>query len=241
MSVDIYYKYNFRYDKKLYMENLKKTLNEKGIKNLSDFRALLLKCGCESYETARSYYNLRRVLPLNILGSICKNLKLNSDEIMFPNSIFKYDFTKGIGANTDELNYTSSLLQNVFIYNNTSSDYIYTLSLVLAKYNYLLQKHYYASLSNTELTELGNFSTNFLKEKKSNKVLDWHEFLNWEKELVTDDFISEFYDKYTLVCLNSKDGEIVECKFLLQNKKDIVDNKIFNDLNNLLPPQDKIV
>ena len=241
MSVDIYYRYDFSYNKNLYMETLKKVLYEKGINNLNDFRALLLKCGCESYETAKSYFNLRRVIPLNILGMICNYLNISSDEIMFPNSIPKFEYTKGIGATCEELDLISTLFQSVFIFDSPTSPFINTLSLVLSKYNYLLQKYYYGNLSNIELKEMGNFSINFLMDKKTNKLLNWKDFLIWKNELRTDDFLNDFYNKYMLVCLNPEDGEMWECKVLLQNKKTKLNNKLFNDLNNLLPYQERII
>ena len=243
MNIDVYYKYDFSYDKNLYMKTLKQKLYEKGIKTFKDFHLLLTKCenGSVSDDTAKSYFNLRRVVPNKLLNSICRVLNLNSSEIMFPNSIPKFEYTKGIGSNHEELNFTSTLLQNVFFYDNVSSSYIYTLSLVLAKYNYLLQKYYYAGLPNIELKELGNVSINFLMDRETKKLLDWKEFVNWKKGLIVDNILNAFYDKYTFVCLNPEDGEMIECKVLLHNKKTTIDNKLLNEINNLLPDQDKIL
>lgn len=242
MNIDVYYKYDFSYDKNLYMKTLKQKLYEKGIKTFRDFYWLLKNCenGSVSVDTAKSYFNLRRVVPNKLLNSICRVLNLNSSEIMFPNSIPKFEYTKGIGSNHEELNFTSTLLQNVFFYDNVSSSYIYTLSLVLAKYNYLLQKYCYASLPNIELKEFGNVSINFFINKETKKLLDWKEFVNWKNELNVDNVLKAFYDKYAIACFNPEDGEMIECKVLLQNKKDIMDNKMFNEINNLLPYQDRI-
>lgn len=240
MNIDIYYKYDFSYNKDLYMKTLMEKLHEKGIKTLKDFYLLLTKCGCVCYDTARSYFHAHRVVPLDLLCSICETLNLNSSEIMFPNSIPKFEYAKGIGSNDNELSFTSSLLREVFAYNNVSSNYIYTLSLVLAKYNYLLQKYCYASLPNIELKEFGNVSINFFINKETKKLLDWKEFVNWKNELNVDNVLNAFYDKYAIACFNPEDGEMIECKILLQNKKDIMDNKMFNEINNLLPYQDRI-
>ena len=105
MNIDVYYKYDFSYDKNLYMKTLKQKLYEKGIKTFRDFYWLLTKCenGSVSDDTAKSYFNLRRVVPIKLLNSICRVLNLNSSEIMFPNSIPKFEYTKGIGSNQDQI------------------------------------------------------------------------------------------------------------------------------------------
>ena len=77
--------------------------------------------------------------------------------------------------------------------------------------------------------------------KKTNRLLNWEDFLIWKNELCTEDFLNDFYNKYMLVCLNPEDGEMWECKVLLQNKKTKLNNKLFNDLNNLLPYQERII
>ena len=78
-------------------------------------------------------------------------------------------------------------------------------------------------------------------DRETKKLLDWNEFINWKKGLDVDNILNAFYDKYTFVCLNPEDGEMIECKVLLHNKKTTIDNKLLNEINNLLPYQDKIL
>ena len=84
--MDIYKKYDFSYDANTFMKNFRKTIEGKGYTTLGSFHSLLKDLGVNSYDTARSYYNLRRVLPIDLFKAICDELNLNATEIMFPNS-----------------------------------------------------------------------------------------------------------------------------------------------------------
>lgn len=253
MKIDAYKKYDFKYNEKVFMENLKKELIQKGYKTLGEFHRLLCTYGVTSYDNARSYYNLRRVIQIDLLKKLCEQLDLNVTEIMFPNGVdptLSYKATQKI-INDMELIFNSfndifyiynderilehgvepsplRLTDPVTYYKDLRSS-IERLNLVIAKYNYCLQQFYYADLCDDMLAFVGNFSTNFLYDVRTKKQLDWQEFKNWKKELVTDDFLKEFYNKYTFM------HHDIECSELLKMLKRCLPSELFNDVNNLMP------
>lgn len=245
MIVDVYKRYNFNYDEKLFMSNLKKALNEKGIKSLGTFHNLLIGIGVPGYEIARSYYNLRRTVPFDVFVRICEKLDLNATEIMFPGSILDPLCERFIASNHKDYNiafmdfyifyfmYSDSLkseIDETLIKNSVEK-----ISLILHKYNYLLQKFYYADVANTEIKDLRVFSVYFLSDRKTLKEFDWHEFKKWKEELKSDDFLKDFYEKYTLTMYDYTLKEIIE--YLKNN----ISEEVFNNLNNLLPANDRII
>lgn len=245
MIVDVYKRYNFNYDEKLFMSNLKKALNEKGIKSLGAFHYLLTGIGVPGYEIARSYYNLRRTVPFDVFVRICEKLDLNATEIMFPGSILDPLCERFIASNHKDYNiafidfytlyfmYSDSLkseIDETLIKNSVEK-----LSLILHKYNYLLQKFYYADVANTEIKDLGVFSEYFLSDRKTLEKLDWHELKKWKEELKSDDFLKDFYEKYTLTIYDYTLKEIIEYF------KNNISEEVFNNLNNLLPANDRII
>ena len=243
--LEVYQRYNFNYDEKLFMSNLKKALNEKGIKSLGTFHNLLIGIGVPGYEIARSYYNLRRTVPFDVLVRICEKLDLNATEIMFPGSILDPLCERFIASNHKDYNiafmdfyifyfmYSDSLkseIDETLIKNSVEK-----ISLILHKYNYLLQKFYYADVANTEIKDLGVFLEYFLSDRKTGEKLDWHEFKKWKEELKCDDFLKDFYEKYTLTMYDYTLKEIIE--YLKNN----ISEEVFNNLNNLLPANDRII
>lgn len=254
--VDIYKRYNFEYDENVYKKNLKEALLNKGYKKLSSFYNLLDECGSSSYETARSYYNLRRTVPLDVFRDICLKLDLNATEIMFPGSIKKFDFNIDKYDSPDGYGKIFLIFNEIFyIYNdemhpdivneelkqNDPEKYYKELkknidkaTLILAEYNYLLQKYCFSNICNNELRFFGNISTLYLKDRETNQLLDLKKFLEWKKELKKEDIIKSFYDKYTFVFQD------VECKELLQMLKRCVSPSVFTEINNLMPKQDRI-
>ena len=243
--LEVYQRYDFKYDEKLFMSNLKKALNEKGIKSLGAFHYLLIGIGVPGYEIARSYYNLRRTVPFDVLVRICEKLDLNATEIMFPGSILDPLCERFIASNHKDYNiafmdfyifyfmYSDSLkseIDETLIKNSVEK-----ISLILHKYNYLLQKFYYADVANTEIKDLGVFSECFLSDRKTLKKLDWDEFKKWKEELKSNDFLEDFYEKYTLTIYDYTFKEIVEYF------KNNVSEEVFNNLNNLLPENDRII
>ncbi len=250
--LEVYQRYNFNYDEKLFMSNLKKALNEKGIKSLGAFHNLLIGIGVPGYEIARSYYNLRRTVPFDVLVRICEKLDLNATEIMFPGSILDplcerfiasnhkdynnifntlyFMYSDSLKSDDEVLDYEKSEIDETLINNSVEK-----LSLILHKYNYLLQKFYYADVANTEIKDLGVFSECFLSDRKTLEKLDWHEFKKWKEELKSNDFLEDFYEKYTLTIYDYTFKEIVEYF------KNNISKEVFNNLNNLLPENDRII
>lgn len=243
--LEVYQRYNFNYDEKLFMSNLKKALNEKGIKSLGAFHNLLIGIGVPGYEIARSYYNLRRTVPFDVLVRICEKLDLNATEIMFPGSILDPLCERFIASNHKDYNITFMDFYNLyFMYSDSLKSEIdetliknsvEKLSLILHKYNYLLQKFYYADVANTEIKDLGVFSEYFLSDRKTLEKFDWHEFKKWKEELKSDNFLKDFYEKYTLTIYDYTLKEIIE--YLKNN----ISEEVFNNLNNLLPANDRII
>lgn len=244
MEINVYKKYDFSYDEKQFMKNFKEAIVEKGYKSLSLFYGLLQKFECSSYETARSYYNLRRVIPLKLFASICNYLNLNATKIMYPNSIFEYNYTNplAIDAVAYKITYFAFLsvfdykenieqlfkTMNIEEYSESIKKDVYTVSLILSKYNYLLQRYYYAGLSNIELDDMIIFSVNNIVERESNNKFEFKEFLKWKKELKTTDFLDEFYKKYTLSFSDRK------CSEILEENKNYLTKELFDLINNLL-------
>ena len=243
MMIDVYHRYDFRYDEKKYMKNLKNVIVNKGYKSLSLFHELLKSIGILSYETARSYYNLRRIVTIDVLVKICNKLEINANEIMFPDSIPQQNYSN-VKNNLND--YTKTFNTIFYIYNieehpevSISNDYIELeeainkLSLILSKYNYLLQKYYFADLCNDELNELGNFTVNFIVDRKTNNKVDWSEFILWKKQVKTNDFLQDFYDKYTFGFHDKI------CAMHLKNMKNHLPDLIYKNINELLPIQDR--
>lgn len=250
MEIDVYKKYDYSYDEKQFMKSFKEALVEKGYTSLSLFYGLLQKFGYSSYETARSYYNLRRVVPLKLFASICNYLDLNATKLMYPSSIFEYNFSRPLVSDAESGRTTYLHFISVFDhkenieylikdigsekFNESLKNDIYFLSLILAKYNYLLQRYYYASLSNAELTDFGMFSENHIVDRETNSKFEFKEFEKWRKEIKTTDFLDEFYKKYTLGFMTRK------CSEIFKENKSYFTKEIFDLINNLLYKIDKV-
>jgi hypothetical protein len=139
-------------------------------------------------------------------------------------------YSDSLKSDDEFLDYEKSEIDETLINNSVEK-----LSLILHKYNYLLQKFYYADVANTEIKDLGVFSEHFLSDRKTFEKLDWHEFKKWKEELKSDDFLKDFYEKYTLTIYDYTLKEIIE--YLKNN----ISEEVFNNLNNLLPANDRII
>lgn len=250
MEINVYKKYDFTYNEQQFMKSFKETLIEKGYTSLSLYYGLLQKFGCSSYETARSYYNLRRVVPIELFSSICNYLKLNATKLMYPGSIFEYDFNRPLIFDTVSSRTTFSCFCSVFDYEENieilfksmnKEEYskhlkedVSSVGVILAKYNYLLQKYYYAGLSNSERLDLELFSIHHIIKREDNSKFETKEFEIWKKELKTTNFIDEFYKKYTL-CFNDR-----KCSDILRNNKKYLTKEVFSLINNLLYNIDQV-
>jgi len=246
--MDIYKRYDFSYNEKTFMKNLKNILVEKGYSTLSLFHKLLESIGVTSYETARSYYNMRRVIPFDILSRLCEKIDLNITKIMFPNSILEPEYKEYIANDHKVYLTTYNLFMNIFPlfktdymddekieieFNYDVEKCIYKLSLVLSKYNYLLQKYNYSSLCNLELMDLTSFSFYFIKDRLSGEGFKWEEFIQWRKGLNSIDFLKSFYEKYTLAFQG------YECYKILAMNKSYLSDELFNKMKSLLPEEDR--
>lgn len=250
MEINVYKKYDYSYDEKQFMNSFKEAIVEKGYTSLTLFYGLLQKFGYSSYETARSYYNLRRVVSLKLFASICNYLHLNATKLMYPNSIFEYNFSRPLISDPESSRTTYLHFISVFDhkenieylikdigsekFNEILKNDIYFLSLILAKYNYLLQRYYYAGLSNSELNDLVLFSVNHIIERETNNKFEYNKFKIWKKELKTTDFLDEFYKKYTLSFNDRK------CNEILKENKCYFNKELFDSINNLLHNIDKV-
>jgi len=261
MAIDVYHKYNFEYNEKTFMENLKKVLNEKGYKTCKDFLELTGKLCNYGTEYLRSIYYLRRVIPFKLLVKLCQTIDLNVTEIMFPNSIQITPFKLHFGNYSQDCVNTFYVFNEIFyIYNDeahpevvdneeqrelriNNPDIYYkglkncvdVLELILSRYNYLLQKYYFADLPGNELNDLGIFSCEHLINRVTKEKLDFKEFRMWKEQLKLDDFLKDFYNKYTFAHHDE------ECKVKLAQMKNHIPDDLFMRINNLLPEQDRII
>jgi hypothetical protein len=116
---------------------------------------------------------------------------------------------------------------------NELEEYINLLSMILSRYNYFLQKYYFADLSNEELLELGMFCNFFIVEREILRPINLHEFKVLIKNSGTEDFIKEFYNKCTLA-LN--DIPLIE---YLNEMIDFIPDYLIDLIINLLPEIDR--
>ena len=251
--INVYRVYDFQYNEKEFMKNFKKAIVDKGYHSLSLFFKLLKKIGINSYDTARSYYNMRRVIPFDVLTKLAIILDLDINKIMFPNSIPIDTYSNNIANNHESYETTFNLFNTIFyLYNdnynsniplnisNQESKYkeieyaANQLSLIISKYNFLLQKFYFADLSNEELKDVSIFSTRFLVNRITNEKLNWDDIITWKNKSITSDVLKDFYEKYTFSLHNEK------CFELFKLMKDNLPEYLFCLINNLLPTLDRL-
>ena len=252
---DIYHIYDFKYDEKKFMNNFKNIIVEKGYITLSLFHELLKTVGIDSYDTARSYYNKRRVIPVDVLTKLSIKLDLNINKMMFPDSIPVDIYSKNIARNYEAYNRTFDYFNTVFyLYNYvvnpkikplTSNDFdsIYSkieyaanqLSLIISKYNYLLQKFYFSDLNEEEINDVASFSINLLVDRNTNKKLKWDDIIVLKNNLISSDFLNEFYKKYTFSIHDQKCFELLE---LMKNNLPVT---LYRLINNILPECERCV
>lgn len=253
--IDVYKKYDFIYDEKVFMENFKKEIINKGYNTLSKFHELLKSIGLHSYDTARSYYNLRRIIPLDVLAELCIKLDLDADKIMFPNSIIEIKYNKTLASGIEDFRVTFDAFNDTFYLNNeaiypdviknsplsTEERYkhfknaINRLTLIILKFNYMLQKYNFAGLSNDVLKDIKLFALNFIYDKETNTKLNWDEFVLWKNTLKTEDFLTSFYNKYTFILRDDK------CINLFTLMLDYLPLEISEMINNLFPNNERVI
>lgn len=238
MQVNVYKRYDFKYDPKLYMKNLKEEFDKRGDKSLSSFYNVLISVLPESnhtkYEIARSYYNLRRTMPFSTLAKLALKYDLNVSNIMFPNAYLKEEYNIPLTINYPAYFKTFDSFNTVFhlAYENLeileTDAYQEELNIVLphlikalSKYNYLIQKYYFSKVCLEELKEITIFSNEFIVDKVTGDKFDIDKFNDWIKNLDTNDFLNDFYNKYSL-CFKED-----ELKVRLGIIKDIVSEDIY--------------
>ena len=244
MNVDIYKTYSFDFDKSEYMKNLRKALADKGITKPAEFDRQLKIIGvtdCD-YETVKSYFYGRRAVPLNIFVAICKYFPLCADEIAFPKSVHKPGYGGDIFICEDlfrHIFFPYNQLQNdsdpvdftEFFNADTYESDVDHLALILSKYNYLIQKYHYASVSNDEFAQIYCFTKTYIVEKQPQPQTDCEEVIKWFRSYDANDFLNAFYNKYTLGFYNMR------CDYLLNVLKNAIPDKFTKYAEKLLPVQ----
>jgi hypothetical protein len=197
---------------------------------------------------------MRRIIPVDVLIKLSVKLNLDITEIMFPESIAVDVYDKNIANNYEVYYRTYNYFNTIFyLYNDefhpeiitlTSNniDRIYSeieyatnqLSLIISKYNYLLQKYYFADLNEEELNDISLFSINLLVDRNTNEKLNWDDVIDMKNNLTTSDFLKEFYMKYTFSIHDRK------CYELLKLMKNNLPETLYQLINNLLPELERL-
>ena len=247
MDINIYKTYSFTFDTDEYIKNIKRSLDNCGIKKPADFNKLLKNAGVKScdYETVKSYFYGRRVLPLDIFISVCKSLSLNADEIAFPHSVQDPRCNKDICG-------CEELLRNIFYPYNPSEDGstpenlteffdaetyesdVDAFALVLSRYNYLIQKYHYAAVSSDELMQISYFTERYIIDRAQDGTNNAEKVMAWIRDCIDEEFLEAFYDKYTIGLYT------VSCHTLLKVLSTAIDDKFISYAEKLLPYQDKL-
>ena len=251
MDIEIYKTYRFDFNQDIYLREFKKALNEHEVTKPAQLNKLLEDMAITDidYETVKSYFYGRRVPPLHIFIAICKCLHLCADSIAFPQSIYtpvcKVDLSTDIDFHS-----TNECFMNVFHpYNyypeddsvdlteylcvETYESDVDTIALLLSRYNYLIQKYHYASVSNDEFVWLSVFTEHFIIDRDKDVLSTPQEIIEWIRDRKDKEFLQAFYDKYTIGLYGSS------CHSLLTILRTAIDSKLIGYAARLLPEQDK--
>lgn len=246
MDKNIYRTYDFNFDKNVYMKNFREALEKSDVAKLSKFDDMLRDMGIKNYdfETVKSYFYGRRALPLNVFIAVCKKLRLSADEIAFPNSVQIPQYTKDICECED-------LFRNIFYpYNPTmdgSQPYdlieffdaetyksdVDKLALILSRYNYLIQKYHYASVSTDEFVQIFYFTQRYIIDRSKREETDFEGILDWIQDYRNDEFLYAFYEKYTLGFYG------MSCHSLLEILSTAINDEFIIYAKQLFPVQDR--
>ena len=245
MDSNIYRAYSFKFDSAVFTENFKKALNNKGIDKPAEFNKKLKEAGIKQYdyETVKSYFYGRRVPPLDVFISVCKTLGLNADDIAFPGSVQN-------PKDDDDIRISWEVLGNIFcpynpplngeapknlteFFNEESYEKnVDAFAKALAKYNYLMQKYHYASVSNDEVIQITYFTEKYIIERGKEESTSFEEVKKWIRDYEGEEFLDAFYDKYTLGYY------AMSCHSLLEILSGAIDKKFIKYAEQLLPYQD---
>lgn len=245
MDIDIYKIYRFDFDQGIYLREFKKALDTSGIEKPAQFNQLLKDAGItdQDYETVKSYFYGRRVPPLNVFISICKCLHLCADKIAFPQSVQTPAYDKDISNcggwfcrvfmpyDIPWPNETPENLTKYFQPETYERD-VDEISLILSRYNYLIQKYHYAAVSNDELEQIYAFTGSHINERYKGKVDNPQEVIDWIRDCKDEEFLKAFYDRYTISYFGAR------CHSLLDELSTAIDDKFIKYAAQLLPEQD---
>ena len=246
MDINIYKTYSFTFDTKKYIENFKEALRKANIKMPADFNKVLKNAGIKhyDYETVKSYFYGRRVLPLDVFIVVCKSLHLNADAIVFPHSVQDPLYNKDIcdcedffrnifyPYNMTEDGGTPDNLTEFFDAETYESD-VDALAQVLSRYNYLIQKYHEVAVSNDELMQIVCFTERYIIDRSNNGGINAEEVMQWIRDCDCEEFLNAFYDKYTLGFYS------MSCHSLLEFLSTVIDDKFIRCAGKLLPYQDR--
>ena len=246
MEINIYKTYGFGFDANRYVQNFKAALDAADINKPGDFNKLLKASGIQSYdyETVKSYFYGRRIPPLDIFFAVCKALRLNADAIAFPDSVMDPVYDKDICEcedcfrnvfypyNPSEDGKTPENLTELFDAETYESD-VDRLALILARYNYLIQKYRFAAVSDDELMQICCFTKRYIINRSKDGVIDVEEVTKWIRRCDEEDFLEAFYDQYTLGFYT------MNCRSLLNIMSTAIDAGLIGYAEQLLPPKDR--
>jgi len=245
MDVNIYRTYKFDFDPDVYLREFKKALDESGVTKPALFYQMLKDVGIRgyNYETVKSYYYGRRVPPLNIFIAVCKSLELNADKIAFPESIQNPEYNSDLRCSEDTFrnvfhpyNYSDKEddfadLDLLFREATYKSD-VEEVALVLSKYNYLIQKYHYASVSLDERDQIYEFTERYILDRSNGTETDPNKIMEWMRSSKDVNFLDEFYSKYTIGFYGKS------CHHLLKILSNAISSNYIRCAAELLPRQD---
>lgn len=245
MDINIYKTYRFDFDTDTYLKEFKKSLADSNITKPAQFDQLLKKAGITEYdyETVKSYFYGRRIPPLNVFIAVCKSLNLSADKIAFSQSIQNPQYNGDLSCCED-------LFRNVFYpYNYSKKEDVFEdldllfsaetyesdvdeIALMLSKYNYLIQKYHFASVSNDEFEQIYIFTKKYIIDRNRDIDTKPEQVMQWIRSCKVDEFLEEFYDKYTIGFYT------MSCSSLLKTLSKAIQKEYIGYAAQLLPAQD---
>lgn len=247
MDTNIYRTYKFDFDPIAYSREFTKALGDSGITRPAQFNQLLKDMGitdCE-YETVRSYFYGRRVPPLNVFIAVCKKLNLSADKIAFPQSIQNPPYNRDLSCCEDYFRnvfypYNYSDKEDTFpeldqwFCPDTYESNVNEIALILSKYNYLIQKYHYASVSRDEHKQICFFTEKYIIDRNKDINAKPEQIIEWMRNSDDEEFLWAFYNKYTIGFYT------MSCSSLLKTLSKAIEGKYIRCAAQLLPMQDML-
>ena len=107
------------------------------------------------------------------------------------------------------------------------------LTLILARYNYLIQKYHSAAVSDDEFMQITYFTKKYIIDRAKDGEIDVDEVMKWLRDCDDEDFLKAFYNQYTLGFYT------MSCHSLLKILRTAIDAHLIRYAEQLLPPQDR--